>query len=193
MGADDYLNSNSAPWQAAKSLVQRTWFSRLWILQEVALAGNIEMRCGATTISGDEFFRAVSTIIVPGPFLPTVNVIPHFQKAYRLGLLKEQLSSASLHSYPDLAHTLSGWDCSDDRDRLNALFGMVFRDIDSQSTWFTPNYNLSTPELFEHFAVKNIEFTQSLDILHFAGDCRLNVLQYPVYDDIRSWVPDWRI
>ncbi|EEU39600.1 uncharacterized protein NECHADRAFT_23734, partial [Fusarium vanettenii 77-13-4] len=44
---------------ACHTLVQRPWFCRLWIVQEVALAKELELRCGSSSISGEEFFRAI--------------------------------------------------------------------------------------------------------------------------------------
>jgi hypothetical protein len=58
--------------QAAACLVQRSWFYRLWIVQEVALASSLELCCGNSSIPGDIFFSAVRILcsVVSNPPMP---------------------------------------------------------------------------------------------------------------------------
>jgi hypothetical protein len=197
---DSLFDFSNTAWRGAASLVQRSWFSRLWVVQEVALSRDLELRCGSYTISGESFFAAIRVVdsIVSFPPRPMMKA---FQNSRKLGSLKARLSSTQSHSYPELAHELSGWDCSNDNDRLNALFGIVFRN--APSLCFTPNYSMTTELLYESFAVEYISTTRSLKVLHFAGDSRIlilrgagdcKVLSLPTQSyKICSWAPDWRI
>lgn len=196
---ENLFDFRNVAWQGAISLVQRPWFSRLWVVQEVALSRDLEILCGRYTISGTSFFRAVR-IISTFVTYPPRPLLPAFHNAQKLGALRAQLSSTQCYSYLNLAHELSEWDCFDDRDRLHALMGMVFRDTPS---WFPPSYDTSVEELYETFARAYISTTGRLDILHFSGDSRVLVLRdgndYQVLSTCRpsfpicSWAPDWRI
>jgi hypothetical protein len=59
---EDIFDFTNVAWQGGISLVQCPWFSRLWVVQEVALSANLEFRCGEYTISGESFFTAVRVI-----------------------------------------------------------------------------------------------------------------------------------
>lgn len=199
---EELVNVNNAAWKGATSLVQRSWFTRLWVVQEAALASTLQFRCGASTISGKSFFGAVRRVasMVTYPQTPQV-IMDEFQNAYKLGLLRDQVKTKQYQSYPQLAHELRGWECSDDKDRLNALFGLVFPN--TSSAWFTISYKEAVEDVYRSFAFAHITTTKSLGILHFAGDSRF-IATYdservrfpsvlPPIDNICSWAPDWRI
>ena len=50
-------------WRAIGRLCDRDWFYRTWIVQEVALAGNIELLCGFQRMPWDELVRLVSELV----------------------------------------------------------------------------------------------------------------------------------
>jgi hypothetical protein len=198
---EDLFNPASKRLQAVACLVGRPWFCRLWIVQEVALASRLELRCGNSSISGDVFFEAIRLLcsVVSDPPMPWLQ--RPYRNAHKLGQLRAQTRAGENHSFPHLAHTLNGWFCEKDHDRLIALFGLVFR---TNEAWFKPNYSISAPEFFAGFARAHIRLKGILDILHFAGcgddahdfarDGDKVVLQLnPPPDDIPSWVPDWRM
>jgi hypothetical protein len=199
---DDLFNPIRRPIQAAARLVQRPWFSRLWIVQEVALATTLELCCGNASIPGEVFFRAIQVLssFVSDPPMPWL--LKPYRNALKLGLLRAQVSAKYNHSFPHLAQTLSGWNCKESHDRLIALFGLVFRDTQA---WFTPTYSMPASTLYTTFAERHIHMKGGLEILHFAGcgdssahklyqDGDQFILQAnPPADDIPSWVPDWRV
>ncbi|KAH7228467.1 heterokaryon incompatibility protein-domain-containing protein [Fusarium redolens] len=200
----DLVNPAKVPLSALAWLVKNTWFGRLWIVQEVALASQLEFRCGGSTINGDIFFAAIRRVSSSVHNPPAPLVLEPFRHAVRLGQLRAQIADAISCSYPHLAHTFSTWDCTKNEDRLNALFGLAFP-YNSDSTWFQPRYDLTGPELYIKFAKDYIKETGNLDILHFSGcgDSEKYSLYYiggipvlepsPPVDDVPSWVPDWRV
>jgi hypothetical protein len=163
----DVLDIDKTSWQGAISLAQRSWFERLWVVQEVALASTLELRCGGSTISGETFFAAVRFFASMTLYPVVSGSFPAFQNANKLGALREQVRASQSRSYPELANALGGWGCSDDRDRLNALFGIIFQDI--SSPWFNVSHKMTGEQLYESFAFDHITTTRSLQILHFAG------------------------
>ncbi|KAM0428181.1 hypothetical protein ACHAPT_007082 [Fusarium lateritium] len=160
--------------KACGSLVRRPWFHRLWIVQELALANQLELRCGTSSIASVKFFEAIERLV-----LLDQTSDPFYEDASKLGQLRAQ---ASTKPY-----------------RLNALFGVAFRH-DSATAWFKPSYSMSGPDLFTRFAAEHIHTTGGLEILHFAGCGDSAILSrgmekatvIPAHD-IASWVPDWRV
>lgn len=199
---EDLFNPASKPLQAVVCLVKRRWFYRLWIVQEVALASALELRCGSFSISGDIFFNAIRILCSAVSDPPMPWLLQPYRNAYRLGQLRAQVAAGQNHSFPHLAHTLSGWLCGKDHDRLIALFGLAFRSIQA---WFKPSYSIAAPELYTEFAQAHILLEGSLDILNFAGCGDNNAHEFardgdqvvlrlePPPDDVPSWVPDWRM
>jgi hypothetical protein len=199
---ESLFNPTLRPGQAVACLVLRPWFSRLWIVQEVALASTLELRCGNSSISGVVLFNAIRILCsaVSDPPMPWLH--KPYRNACKLGQLRAQVRAGQNHSFAHLAHTLSGWLCGVDHDRLIALFGLVFR---NNQAWFTLSYSISAPELYLQFAQAHIRLKGSLDILHYAGygdndihDLFINEYQVtlqlnPPPDDIPSWVPNWRV
>jgi len=103
-------------------LVKRSWFYRLWIVQEAALASALELRYRSSSIRGGVFFDAIHILssVVCDPLMPWL--LQPSRNANKLGQLRAQVAAGQNHSFPHLAHTLSGWLCGKDHDRLIALF-----------------------------------------------------------------------
>src|SRR5437667_6878010 len=50
----------STEWAALSALMRRPWFSRCWIIQEIALAKSATLHCGKDSVCWDDFANAVS-------------------------------------------------------------------------------------------------------------------------------------
>ena len=53
----------SDKWRALMMLMQRDWFSRRWVVQEIALASDARIYCGPDSISWNEFAVAVELFV----------------------------------------------------------------------------------------------------------------------------------
>lgn len=189
--------------RACISLVQRPWFHRLWIIQEVALAKHLELRCGTSLISAKGFFMVIQILFcaVGEPLLASIRHA--YEPVYKLGQLRTQVSSKLCESFPHVLQRFCTWDCGMPQDRLNGLLGVAFHH-DPAAAWFKPTYSMSAPDLFTQFAMEHIQKTRGLEILHFAG-CEDSILfleqvenKVPVSitipgGDVPSWAPDWRL
>jgi len=54
--------SNTADWAALASVMNRPWFSRRWVVQEIALAKDATLHCGESTISWQDFSQGISLL-----------------------------------------------------------------------------------------------------------------------------------
>jgi hypothetical protein len=55
--------SNAPKWDALISLMNRPWFSRRWVVQEIVLAGQAMLQCGPEYIEWQEFADAVALFV----------------------------------------------------------------------------------------------------------------------------------
>ncbi|MCJ1401431.1 hypothetical protein MMC11_004644 [Xylographa trunciseda] len=62
---DTLVNDESSThdWNALQDLMIRRWFSRRWVVQEVALARNATLHCGAKTVHWRDFADAVALFV----------------------------------------------------------------------------------------------------------------------------------
>ncbi|KAK6065232.1 heterokaryon incompatibility [Seiridium cupressi] len=205
---NDIFNHGARIWQVAAMVVQMPWFNRLWVVQEVVLATQLTIQCGSYAMCGKVFFAGVESYSATSTSPPMPELLKPFRNALKLGRLRKQASSLnhlSHRSFPYLAQILSEWHCEESQDRLNALHGMIFRDPDMVDPWFVARYTVSVPALFEDFARRHIQSSESLEVLHFTGcgdgndpflielDHHYRLLVPPQAKDIPSWIPDWRI
>ncbi|SPJ84240.1 related to heterokaryon incompatibility protein [Fusarium torulosum] len=166
-------------------LLERPWFRRLWVLQEVVHGENVIVMAGNETVSWGLLAKSV-------------------QKLYRSGLIlgksseKAQAGAAAViemesirRSRPGLLSVLlatNSGECSDARDRLYAVLNLA-NDYDSKRDigTFGPDYSLEPKEIFTRFARWCVE-RGNIDFLSCTTRAEVNMkeeLQLP------SWVPDW--
>ncbi|KAI1353314.1 heterokaryon incompatibility protein-domain-containing protein [Xylaria sp. FL0043] len=134
-------------------LFLRSWFNRVWVVQEATLATELVVSCGLSRIDWDAF--AIAAMILRGAF----RRLQYETDAQRMGGIKP---AWSLIWYRHKFRLLDE-DCSDDRDRIYAMLAMT-----TSPYAITPDYNKTVTEVFTEFAGKYSPNTQ----IYAAGLCR---------------------
>ncbi|KAK5996951.1 Heterokaryon incompatibility 6-like protein [Cladobotryum mycophilum] len=118
--------------QAIIALLQRSWFKRVWVLQEVAAAQNVHIICGSAKIDGSVFYSGLSSLKLSYIDQPELqNLIrPAVYLIRRTMFWSKDMNSTpgsfSLNIRPlaeliDMYHIRKA---SDRRDKIYALLGM---------------------------------------------------------------------
>ncbi|RYP91670.1 hypothetical protein DL770_002195 [Monosporascus sp. CRB-9-2] len=192
-------------------LVSRSWFNRVWVVQEVTLAAKLVVSCGHSTMDWTAFARALE--ILRG----ALRQVPLGEERSRLGglkpaweLVRHRDAFRFLDQHGDRNHHLmtnlvgmqmSNKACSDDRDRVYAMLAMT------RSPYpMTPDYGKTVAEAYTEFTRKYSPNTQ----IYAAGLCRRQPRTNPEDADIDtknyqrspiditdrnylpSWVPEFR-
>lgn len=177
----DFLRNNPraikkrcASWKAIKGILDRDWFKRLWIIQEIHLATEAVMVVG---------FRSI--------YWPTFNAA--FQWIWANSLHIEELadinySSLSFIISPHIGkhnptftlESTKNAGCKDPKDRIYGILSL----LEAPKLGVVPKYELSQEIIYEDFAIRWIKTTKVLSILQL---CTMRGQGLP------SWVPNLSI
>lgn len=175
-GQSNQLPFSEGQWQAIADLVARPWFRRLWIRQEITLANDEALVVvGDQEILWKQLVGAVAMIRSKETFptLPASDSDVFRQNLTNVSTFRRMQAFRNLHSV--ISYTQDCL-CSDDRDRIYALLGMI--DSELAST-VKPDYTLDTKDVYRDMVVKSIEYSERLQILDFC-----DMATQP------TWVPD---
>lgn len=173
------LTYSQVEMSAIFEILQRSWFERLWIVQEICLAPpNTILQCGKTCISWTEFSNAVFLLHTKrwkwyDPLQEQsirarlINIVAFLRTKYR-----------TFNTLRGLLEDTKKQQCSDPRDRIYAILSLA-TDLN-----FEPDYTKSTNETFKAVMLSYLSSTRALDTVVSAG-CQKKSGHGP------SWVPDW--
>lgn len=160
-----------------EALLDRLWFKRLWIWQEVRLAKiGTQILCGDKILLWETFRNAILCMKLRYDYLGNklVSLINHI---------------SDLCSYPrpqsmvlDILENTKNCTYSDPRDRIHAILNLVYA---HEIRGFEPDYSKSTEEVFRNFVTSYISTQGTLELLNHCEMRELKALKVP------SWVPDW--
>jgi Heterokaryon incompatibility protein (HET) len=165
-------------WRAILGLVNRSWFDRVWIVQEIQLANpTAVLRCGHESIRWGHFCRAVYCIL-------RKHNPPDASLAQRLNMIKILIQSSAGLSFRLLLYGSSFRQCSDLRDHVYGLLGLatpaVLREI-------RPQYAADIGTVYTDAFLAMYRALHRLDALQ---DCWLGT-DRSALGKLPSWVPNW--
>lgn len=174
---------DSSVWDALNTMLSVPYFSRVWIIQEVAVASDFALLWGDITISKSEFkkfrlaalYYKLSDVDVengsPGVLWNVVALL--HMGHYKVG------DDSLLH----LVSSTSSTNATDARDKIFALIGLA----GDRSYGMVPDYSRSETEVFSEFAHLVIVSEKNLNILDHS------YVESPEDPERRPlWAPRWQ-
>jgi Heterokaryon incompatibility protein (HET) len=161
-------------------LFKRSWFSRLWVLQEVANAKVIDVQCGTQHFSWD-CLCLVATFIklwTSTPFLDEAFLETYFKNAY---IMRRQDFHARL-SPPAMLDWAREFQTTDPLDRIYAMLG--FTAFTKWNLCIPIDYAFPKMKLYTIVAAQMIE-KHGLAVLSYVQHIDV------VDENSPSWVPSW--
>lgn len=156
-------------WHTVYQLLRRSWFDRLWILQEIQLANSSALiQCGHDTISWIQLRSAIRTC-AHMRFPEGIPISLHKLAFKRAKLTHDATELGPLR----LLEVALSADCEDMRDKLYALLGLF---PECFSRRIQPRYDQPALQVHRDAVRTYIDCTGSLDILMLGGP---------------SWTPNW--
>ncbi|KAK0707277.1 heterokaryon incompatibility protein-domain-containing protein [Lasiosphaeris hirsuta] len=137
--------------EAIHALLNRPWFRRIWVLQEVAAARNVRIMCGSAEVDGYGFCLGLEAL--PGMQDRTSSVTylmkrSVFRPQYKIDLAgRVSLDICPLGGLIDMYHTR---EATDPRDKVFALLGMSSDDSSIiEAAGLSPDYGILWEELWK--------------------------------------------
>ncbi|KAI1122512.1 heterokaryon incompatibility protein-domain-containing protein [Nemania abortiva] len=188
---------------ALRRVLERPWWRRTWVIQELCLAKEAVMICGHATLSWEELAHGYLVAVGPGGLLTTIGATEEIdccQKMYQLKKEIQQQKSASDASPVASGHAAidmltlvqmsNKFETSRPHDRIYGVLGLATlhparRPLMDAGPSIVPDYAITAEECFQNAAIAMIMDTGSLE-----------VLTDPTYRlkkgvNLPSWVPHW--
>ncbi|KAF3022936.1 hypothetical protein E8E14_005307 [Neopestalotiopsis sp. 37M] len=137
-------------------LLQRAWFHRIWVLQEVGVARRVQIRCGRSVIDG-HLFAMAAEVLRPTSETCSEDQALHSRIQSAALLIRQSIFRSPCHGPPtptdgictfgelvDMFHNREATKC---HDKIYALLGMSSSDMDASD--LLPDYTIPFGHLFE--------------------------------------------
>jgi hypothetical protein len=157
LGREEYL--------AIYNLLERSWFERLWIRQEVQLSKCATIVCGTDTISWENFRGAIY-------LLNWKNLAYHDLRYYvdefraRVRFVYELCRYGVQKNLAVILYEGRKSKCSDPRDRVYACISLADQ---SSQDFVKPDYTKTVIEVYANLLAASLKYTQRLDEVGLSG------------------------
>lgn len=112
--------------ESIRRLFQRTYWTRLWIIQEVLVANEALIQCGQEVLDWDLFSRCQEYLLVPGIKTPRDDKFNDLHESTAASLERHRLRyQQGLCSLRELLYEFSNSKCFDVRDTIYGLAGLA--------------------------------------------------------------------
>lgn len=167
-----------------QTLIQQSYWTRSWVLQELALARTSYIICGRRMVLSDVVSLLPRSLHADGP---AYDLLPRTALPVLLDVERTGTTSTSHLGWKYkgeeflnlLRLSYRFHQCRDPRDFLYSRIALA---PDSYKVLPFPDYSKSTSEVFRDFAAQCILKTESLEVITFTTPSNM---------DIPSWAPDW--
>jgi hypothetical protein len=189
------LGVRQPQWLTTTRLLNHAYWSRVWIIQEIANAKNLRILYGDRELPMEAFHHFILSMYNPEthPFLDGAASLDEIKESPIYGVtriinifaLRQALEADSpqLRSLKDVLSLYGGFNATDKRDFVFGLQGCVREAIDAD---LLPNYTIRTEELFTRVAGYFLREHDTQSIFEKAG-----ISYHRNLSSLPSWVPDW--
>ncbi|KAK5661140.1 hypothetical protein OQA88_11030 [Cercophora sp. LCS_1] len=164
-------------WSAIESLFRRAWFSRVWVLQEVALANRFAVvHCGGSSLPWLDLRKAI------GILRAKQSTPGHIQS-----ILDPQVPGIpppAMRSLPRLLNVVRRRRCQVPHDKI---YGVLSLASPALASLIEPRYNMPASRVLTDVSLAHLQLTHRLELLQFCGTTTAGQ-RLP---EAPSWVPSW--
>lgn len=150
-----------------EKLLKRSWFTRVWVVQELLVARRAPMvGCGDVWVSWENFKQASWVVGIHGAFNTHYLPNTHDPLLIEFGFLCLAIEKKGREEdFERIIVATSDRECKDPRDRIFAILGLASRQIQRS---ISPDYELSTRSVFQLAMFATLKSHKDLEFLHVA-------------------------
>lgn len=173
------------PWdgyeaKSIEALLNRPWFERLWIRQEVLLGDTrTVLLCGRSSITWPDFRKAVFVLAQKR----VDDAHPRMENWMKRKHLVSRIWTHRNSSLCALMCDLRDAECSDPRDRVYGILGILPNSSKLIIDKIQPNYSKSVTEVYSDLVIADLVSNHRSDLL--TECCTSDPTWSP------SWIPNW--
>ena len=176
---------NSSDWTAIGSILGKTWFGRVWIIQEIVMAPHLSLRCGNMEL--DRLVIENSLDFLGSSPLINFTSIQKSKQALTMIATARMAMSALAKSEPwtlmKVLWVTRNFGASIPRDRLFAFLRVIKA---RHELFLVPDYKSCAAELYIQWAAHSL--VEELPFMCLSLACPS---QSPLGKNLPTWVPDW--
>ena len=200
-----YVLEQEGALSALGKFLLRDWWSRVWVIQEVAVSQRVLLLCGDRTLSWRDFIDAFLfwTVILKeasctnelsAPLQHLKRIVDGtsartvlWQHARLHGPQHErQRRMDAVYGLQEMLEESWNFDSTDPRDKIYAWMGLV----NEKDVAIAPDYDATTAQVYAGLVKTMIEQIGSLTLIAFTGSALREAT--PPIDGLPSWAPDLR-
>lgn len=166
------------------ALLDRQYFQRTWIRQEVTLATKVFAQCGYQQLSWNDLRVSIACLYLKDRYNGAISPdrSTTLRRVLHSGFLLCYLARGDF-LYCSLKMTLRDAKCKDPRDRVYSVLSLL--GYNDQNLGVTPDYTKPVEELYVEVGRKVVLQQRQLSLFE---TCELSAKKL---DGIPTWVPDW--
>jgi hypothetical protein len=176
-------------WIAIYELVNRSYFGRTWIVQEVAVANDPRVLCGPSEMSWTHFSYAAAYLSRSLYHLHQNSIDAGLTRISAITTMRSAYQSGAMIELADVCITSRTLQATHGQDKVYGFLGLL-RGKTKNATLHDlvrVDYNLPAPVVYLQAAQYSILESQDLRICH----CKAFLSERPVGSS--SWAPDWSV
>ena len=178
---DDDSRVEQTCWPAICRLMQRKWWTRIWVIQEALMSRRVIVQCGEKRADIPNFARLLGESRVEQVSdQPSPSSESPFKEILSTWYAKKRLVETSGLSLQALIFSTRGFQASVWRDRIFALLALA---TPKARSFVTPDYSNGVPDRLILIRLTMYFLRKSVQPLQYASVCRAT--------NCPSWVPDW--
>ena len=170
-------------WYDLFDVLRRPWFTRAWVIQEMAVSSNAVVICGHATVRWTDLHRAIEYMAVSGlaqtfgpEALQRLSIMAYTHHRFIDGFNQYPVQILMRHRQTQAL---------DPRDKVFAFCGL-FNQPDLSKSVYQPDYRNGALDVYKRLAVGLLTHDQNLDILSIP-----RVETGSKVPNLPTWVPDW--
>jgi hypothetical protein len=176
---------------AVRSLLTRSWWTRIWTAQEWILAGRTTFQSGQYTLAGEVLIRCLEHYRYHVKHTDCCGMHLTSDFLFRLGDSLQPLFALNavrqLYSRIDFSSSIGYLRMRQAADPRDKVYGVLALAASQYAGLLRADYSASVEHVYEQLTLALIDRTRWLDIFsHIAPNQPRNL-------NVPSWVPDWTV